>query len=104
MVEDTWSKDRVVLLGDAVHSTTPHLASGAGLAIEGAIILSEELAKDQPVNEALQNYQKRHFERAKMVISISTRLGEIEMQDGSPIEHRELADKAFEQLTQPLSA
>ncbi len=104
LVEDTWSKGRVVLIGDAVHSTTPHLASGAGLAIEGAIILSEELAKDQPVNEALQNYQKRHFERAKMVISISTRLGEIEMNNGSPVEHRELADNAFEQLTQPLPA
>lgn len=104
LLEDDWYKDRVVLIGDAVHSTTPHLASGAGLAIEGAIILSEELDKDQSVEDALRHYQERHFERAKLVISVSTRLGEIEMQNGSPIEHRELATMAFEKLTQPLSA
>lgn len=104
LVEDSWHQGRVVLLGDAVHSTTPHLASGAGLAIEGAIILSEELAKDQSVSEALNNYQNRHFERAKMVIQVSTRLGEIEMNNGSPVEHRQLAEMAFEKLSQPISA
>ncbi|MFW1759989.1 FAD-dependent oxidoreductase [Acinetobacter calcoaceticus] len=103
-VEESWHKGRVVLLGDAVHSTTPHLASGAGLAIEGAILLSEELAKDQPLEDALNIYQQRHFDRAKMVINVSTRLGEIEMSNGSPIEHRELATKAFEALIQPLKA
>jgi 2-polyprenyl-6-methoxyphenol hydroxylase-like FAD-dependent oxidoreductase len=104
LVEESWYKGRVVLLGDAVHSTTPHLASGAGLAIEGAILLSEELAKDQPLEGALNRYQVRHFDRAKMVINVSTRLGEIEMSNGSPVEHRELATKAFEALTQPLKA
>jgi 2-polyprenyl-6-methoxyphenol hydroxylase-like FAD-dependent oxidoreductase len=104
LVEESWHKGRVVLLGDAVHSTTPHLASGAGLAIEGAILLSEELAKDQPLEDALNRYQVRHFDRAKMVINVSTRLGEIEMSNGSPVEHRELATNAFEALTQPLKA
>ncbi|MBI0395420.1 FAD-dependent oxidoreductase [Acinetobacter bereziniae] len=104
LVEESWHKGRVVLLGDAVHSTTPHLASGAGLAIEGAILLAEELAKNQTLEQALTQYQQRHFERAKMVINVSTRLGEIEMSNGSPIEHRELATNAFETLTQPLTA
>ncbi|QXA08211.1 FAD-dependent oxidoreductase [Acinetobacter pittii] len=104
LVEESWHEGRVVLLGDAVHSTTPHLASGAGLAIEGAILLSEELVKDQSLEDALNLYQQRHFDRAKMVINISTRLGELEMSNGSPVEHRELATKAFEALTQPLKA
>lgn len=103
-VKESWHKGRVVLLGDAVHSTTPHLASGAGLAIEGAIILAEELAKNQTLEQALTQYQQRHYERAKMVIEVSTRLGEIEMNNGSPIEHRELATNAFEKLMQPLKA
>ncbi|CAG68643.1 MULTISPECIES: FAD-dependent oxidoreductase [Acinetobacter] len=104
LVKESWHKGRVVLLGDAVHATTPHLASGAGLAIEGAILLSEELAKDQPLEHALTHYQARHFDRAKMVIDVSTRLGEIEMSNGSSVEHKELASKAFEILTQPLKA
>ncbi len=37
-----WSKGRVVLIGDAVHATTPHLASGACIGIEDAIVLAEE--------------------------------------------------------------
>jgi 2-polyprenyl-6-methoxyphenol hydroxylase-like FAD-dependent oxidoreductase len=39
-----------VLIGDAAHTTTPHLASGAGIAIEDAIVLAEELASDQSVH------------------------------------------------------
>ena len=102
LMEAPWFKQRVVLMGDAVHSTTPHLASGAGMAIEGAIILSDELNKDQPIDEALTNYQKRHFERAKLVISTSTRLGEIEMNNGSPIEHRALMSMTMEKLLAPI--
>jgi 2-polyprenyl-6-methoxyphenol hydroxylase-like FAD-dependent oxidoreductase len=102
LMEAPWFKQRVVLMGDAVHSTTPHLASGAGMAIEGAIILSDELNKDQPIDEALTNYQKRHFERAKLVISTSTRLGEIEMNNGSPIEHRALMSMTMEKLLEPI--
>ncbi len=30
LLEETWVKGRVILIGDAVHATTPHLASGAG--------------------------------------------------------------------------
>ncbi len=33
-----WFNGRIVLLGDAVHATTPHLASGAGMAVESAIV------------------------------------------------------------------
>ncbi|MGH1561098.1 FAD-dependent monooxygenase [Caulobacter segnis] len=33
-VEGAWSKGRVVLIGDAIHATTPHLGQGAGMAIE----------------------------------------------------------------------
>ena len=40
-----WRVGRVVLIGDAVHATTPHLASGAGMAVEDALVLAEELAR-----------------------------------------------------------
>src|SRR5690606_4553202 len=44
LLEGDWHKGRVVLLGDAVHATTPHLGQGAGMAIEDGIVLAEELA------------------------------------------------------------
>jgi 2-polyprenyl-6-methoxyphenol hydroxylase-like FAD-dependent oxidoreductase len=36
LLADPWYKGRVVLVGDAAHATTPHMASGAGMAIEDA--------------------------------------------------------------------
>jgi len=102
LIKDAWHKDRIVLLGDAVHSTTPHLASGAGLAIEGSIILAEELAQAETVEVALKAYQARHFHRAELVISSSTRLGEIEIAQGSPEEHRNIMIQTMQSLRQPI--
>src|SRR5690606_2633253 len=34
MLDGPWHRGRVVLLGDAVHATTPHLGQGAGMAVE----------------------------------------------------------------------
>jgi len=45
-----WYCGHVVLIGDAAHATTPHLASGAGMAIEDGIVLAEEL-RSQPTLE-----------------------------------------------------
>ena len=36
----TWSKGRVVLLGDACHPMTPYMASGAAMALEDAVVLA----------------------------------------------------------------
>lgn len=40
-----WYKNRVVVLGDAAHTTIPQLGSGAALAIEDAVVLIEEFQK-----------------------------------------------------------
>ncbi|WP_180074864.1 MULTISPECIES: FAD-dependent oxidoreductase [unclassified Acinetobacter] len=104
LMEDSWHKGRIVLIGDAIHATTPHLASGAGIAVEGAIILAEELSKDQSLENALTNYQNRHFERAKLVVETSTKLGELEIHNESKLEHRNLMHSTLDQLRQPLKA
>jgi salicylate hydroxylase len=36
----SYYKDRICLLGDAAHATTPHMGAGAGMAMEDAYILS----------------------------------------------------------------
>ena len=38
-----WSRDRVVLLGDAAHATTPGIGQGAAQAIEDAVVLADRL-------------------------------------------------------------
>jgi 2-polyprenyl-6-methoxyphenol hydroxylase-like FAD-dependent oxidoreductase len=41
-----WSKDRVLLLGDAAHPTTPNMGQGACMAIESAVTLARCLAEE----------------------------------------------------------
>jgi 6-hydroxynicotinate 3-monooxygenase len=40
---DTWSKGRLVLLGDACHAMMPYMAAGAGMAMEDAAVLQSSL-------------------------------------------------------------
>ncbi|MDZ7879967.1 MAG: FAD-dependent monooxygenase [Saprospiraceae bacterium] len=73
-----WYKNRVVMIGDAAHSTIPQLGSGAALAIEDAVVLAEELARDQSVENVLDNYMARRYNRCKMVCDASVQLAEWE--------------------------
>jgi len=78
LIEDCWAKGRVILIGDAVHATTPHLASGAGVAMEDALVLTEELGKTADFSAAIAAFMARRLPRAKLVVGNSLRLGEME--------------------------
>ncbi len=98
MMPAPWHRGRVVLLGDAVHATTPHLASGAGLAIEGAVVLAEELARCNYLEGALAAYCGRRYDRARLVVSSSLRMGELERTGGSKDEHMKVMVHAMTAL------
>jgi 2-polyprenyl-6-methoxyphenol hydroxylase-like FAD-dependent oxidoreductase len=74
-----WYKNRVVVLGDAAHTTIPQLGSGAALAIEDAVVLIEELQKEGEVEEVFERYMKRRYERCMMVVDVSETLGTWEL-------------------------
>lgn len=82
-----WHRGRVLLIGDAVHATTPHLASGACIGIEDAIVLAEELEGADTVEAGLHAFEQRRWERCRMVVQNSLRLGEIEIHNGDRQEH-----------------
>lgn len=83
LLTETWYQGRVILLGDAAHSTTPHLASGAGMAVEDAIVLVDELDKEADYETAMQSFMARRLPRGELVVGNSLRLGQME-QDGAP--------------------
>ena len=74
-----WYKNRVVIIGDAVHATVPQLGSGAALAIEDAVVLAEELQKAMEVSDAFEAFMKRRYERCLMVVDASETLAEWEL-------------------------
>jgi 2-polyprenyl-6-methoxyphenol hydroxylase-like FAD-dependent oxidoreductase len=97
-----WHKGRVVLIGDAIHATTPHLASGACIGIEDAIVLAEELERASDVEAGLKSFEHRRWERCRMVVENSLRLGEIEIHDGDKQEHAGIMRESMIALAAPI--
>jgi 2-polyprenyl-6-methoxyphenol hydroxylase-like FAD-dependent oxidoreductase len=101
MLPPPWHQGRVVMIGDAVHATTPHMASGAGLAVEDGLVLAEELANHDDVEEALAAFSARRFDRARMVVENSVRIGEIEMAGGDQRDANAMLGDTMHKLQQP---
>lgn len=93
-----WYNGRVVLLGDAVHATTPHLASGAGMAVESGIVLAEELAQGTSVEAALHAYQERRYDRCKDVVDSSIAIGSAQLAHGNPGQIAGMIEGALKRL------
>ena len=97
-----WYRGRVVLIGDAVHATTPHLASGACIGIEDGLVVAEELGRAASVDEALRRFQERRYERCRMVVDNSDRLGVIEINGGDKQEHAAIMRASMMALAEPI--
>jgi 2-polyprenyl-6-methoxyphenol hydroxylase-like FAD-dependent oxidoreductase len=78
-----WHRGRVVLIGDAAHTTTPQLASGATIAIEDAVVLARHLHSGRTLEAALEDFTQARFERCRMVVDNSEQLGEWEKKPGT---------------------
>ncbi len=81
LVTEPWYRGRVMLAGDAAHTTTPHLAQGAAMAVEGAVLLAELLGAHESLEAAQREFMQRRFDRVKYVVDCSTQLASWEMED-----------------------
>lgn len=103
LVPRPWSLGRIVLIGDTVHATTPHLASGACIGIEDALVLAEELDQGtDDVPAALAAFEARRWERCRMVVENSSRLGEIEIAGGDKEEHARIMRSSLMALAEQI--
>ena len=102
LVPQPWFRGRVVLIGDTVHATTPHLAAGACIGIEDALVLAEELERASDVEAAVVAFQDRRWNRCRMVVENSARLGEIEIGGGDKDEHSRIIRDSLMALAQAI--
>jgi 2-polyprenyl-6-methoxyphenol hydroxylase-like FAD-dependent oxidoreductase len=70
-----WYHGRVVLIGDAAHASSPHIAQGAAMAVEDAVVLAEIASGDAPVVDMLDQFMQRRYRRCKLVQDISRQVG-----------------------------
>ena len=78
LVPRPWYRGRVLLIGDAAHTTTPHHAQGAAMAVEDAVVLSELLRADGELDDVLEQFMERRWPRCKLVVEASVQVGEWE--------------------------
>ena len=74
---DSWFDNRVVLLGDSIHPTTPNIGQGACMAIESGEVLAHSLQNEKHLEQALQHYQKLRIPRTSRITKESWRVGKI---------------------------
>lgn len=101
-VDAPWYNGRVVLMGDAVHPTTPHLGQGAAQAMEDAVVLGEVLAQDTPVAEQLETYMQRRYERCKTIFNNSLQIGEWEQHPTPDADPAGLIQRTLQVVAQPI--
>lgn len=101
LLAEPWFKGRALVIGDAAHATTPHMASGAGMAVEDGLVLADELSKTNDLTAALAAFMARRKERARLVVENSVRIGEIEMSGGDQVEANKMLGGTLAQLAEP---
>lgn len=101
-LEGPWHKGRVVLIGDAVHATTPHLGQGAGMAIEDSVVLAEELAAATTPEEAFTKFRERRFERCKYIVEASAAICEGQLGLRPPVNQAEAMHGMFAVTAEPI--
>ncbi|WP_198668837.1 FAD-dependent oxidoreductase [Homoserinimonas sp. OAct 916] len=84
LIPGPWHSGRIVLGGDAAHVVPPHLTQGAGLAVEDAVVLAQELRGEGTVEEKLNRYAERRYARAAFVLTFARQMLDDEQSARSP--------------------
>ncbi|HSI16194.1 MAG TPA: FAD-dependent oxidoreductase [Sphingomonas sp.] len=102
MLEGPWHRGRVVLMGDAVHATTPHLGQGAGMAIEDSIVLAEELARHPDPEAAFAAFRARRIDRCRYIVEQSKAISFGQTGQGPRIDQGKVTHEMFEMTAKPI--
>ena len=98
LLQKPWHKGRAILIGDAVHATTPQMAAGAGAAVEDGVLLAQYVSAADSVEQALHDFTNRRFDRCRDVVESSVRLGELELASAPGAEQGRVYAEALARL------
>jgi 2-polyprenyl-6-methoxyphenol hydroxylase-like FAD-dependent oxidoreductase len=72
----TWHRDRMIIVGDAAHATSPASGQGASMAIEDAITLGKCLRDIDDIPSAFATYESLRRDRVERVVRQGKRNGD----------------------------
>ncbi|MFD1949806.1 FAD-dependent oxidoreductase [Sphingomonas arantia] len=102
MLDGDWHKGRIVLLGDAVHATTPHLGQGAGMAIEDALVLADELERHDDPETAFTAYRDRRYARCRYIVDMSLSICRGQLGHSPPVDNARATAEMFAMTALPI--
>ena len=73
----SWSRNNVVLLGDAAHAMTPNLGQGGAQAIEDAFVLAEQFEKAESITQAIDSYERTRMPRVNWIMKTAWSFGQM---------------------------
>lgn len=73
----TWSKDRVCLLGDAAHATTPNMGQGGAQGVEDAYYIANILSRSNSYTEAYSQFERDRRKKVDYVVNTSRQFGKM---------------------------
>lgn len=97
-----WYNGRVLLIGDAAHATTPHMGQGAAQAVEDAVVLGELAASQTSIQDILDQFMERRYNRCKFINEGSIQIGEWEQYPTPGANFAGMMAKMIEVTSQPI--
>ena len=74
----SWFKNKKLMIGDAIHPTTPNMANGACLAMEDAFLLANLLSKSSlTLEETFEVFQKQRTKKVDRIVVQSWWFGKL---------------------------
>jgi len=74
---DRFTFERIVLMGDAAHATTPNMGQGACMAVEDAVVLANLLEGSSNPEEAFRLFEKKRIRRTTKIVNDSWQIGKM---------------------------
>jgi len=72
----TWYSGSAVLIGDAIHATSPNAGQGASLALEDALMLARCVRDIGNLEEAFRHFELLRRERVEKIVKYSRSIGQ----------------------------
>ena len=101
-VSDPWYRGRVMLLGDAAHATSPHLAQGAAMAVEDAVLLGRLVREDRALEEILGEWNSRRVPRVRFIVESCEQIARWELEEDPDADHVSVHNAAARLTAQPI--
>ena len=75
LTQPAWHRGRAVLIGDAIHATSPNAGQGASLALEDALVLAKCVRDNRSTGQAFRQFERLRRERVEKIVRYSRSIG-----------------------------